>query len=166
MIIIIETSRIYKWEERVGIEREHNLSKSTPDLSRLATWSRTCLKQDFLCSFWFSTFSSFFISIFAFFELRVRKAGKIVRHFFKSSFSHSHLKSIKCNIANSNLSLDLKFWNQHTIVQSYIKIWGRCSDLAGNIPPVICCFAQFLIFTTSLLVVRPSQQFYLPILLS
>jgi len=32
-----EKPKIYKWEERVGIEREHNLSKSTPDLSRLGT---------------------------------------------------------------------------------------------------------------------------------
>jgi len=30
-----EKPKIYKWEERVGIEREQNLSKSTPDLSRL-----------------------------------------------------------------------------------------------------------------------------------
>ena len=31
----VNTFRIYKWEERVGIEREHNnLSKSSPDLSR------------------------------------------------------------------------------------------------------------------------------------
>jgi len=30
-----EKPKIYKWEERVGIEREHNLSKSSPDLSRL-----------------------------------------------------------------------------------------------------------------------------------
>jgi len=30
-----EKPRVYQWEERLGIEREQNLSKSSPDLSRL-----------------------------------------------------------------------------------------------------------------------------------
>jgi len=34
-----EKPKIYKWEEKVGVEREHNLSKSTPDLSRLGVSS-------------------------------------------------------------------------------------------------------------------------------
>jgi len=32
-----EKPKIYKWEERVGVEREQHLSKSSPDLSRLGT---------------------------------------------------------------------------------------------------------------------------------
>ena len=30
----VDMCRVYKWEERLGIEREQNLSKSSPDLSR------------------------------------------------------------------------------------------------------------------------------------
>ena len=33
--LTFEICRVYQWEERLGIEREQSLSKSSPDLSRL-----------------------------------------------------------------------------------------------------------------------------------
>ena len=153
----IDTLRIYKWEERVGVEREHHLSKSSPDLSRLAIHFMVYIVGfDFQHSPY--SFSLNFISA---------KAVQISpgRQFLNQSFRTFIWNSLQ-SIINANLSSDLNFWNRVSLSNIILRSGDlRCSDLAGNIPPVICCFAQFLIFTTSLLV-RPSQHFYLPILLS
>ena len=41
----VDICRVYQWEERLGIEREQNLSKSSPDLSR---WTG-CSNDHFFC---------------------------------------------------------------------------------------------------------------------
>ena len=106
----INTPRIYKWEERVGIERENNnLSKSSPDLSR-STQFLTEMISTF--SGWRKPLAEHRYPPPSSWKKILQNSGDMLTLL---CCSHSHLKCTKftsiylLKISNSNTSLNLIF---------------------------------------------------------